>query len=186
MFRTLSLAALIACAMSVQSLEAEELAKVNHLPAAIQPSSTSTGPSTPGQDLYMMCAFYPKPGTCETVYQRAMKDTSITAEAVRAEYTGYARYLNGAGSLTDADRQYLKDNGITVPTDLSAVNQAGLHRVINDPSLNPDLKREAVNNFLSRAVQAELYCGFNDCKSADVETATTSGRDAGASQNRSS
>lgn len=134
----------------------------------------------------MVCAFYPKPGTCETVYQRAMKDTSITAQAVRAEYTGYARYLNGTGSLTDTDRQYLKDNGIMVPTDLSIVNQVGLHRVINDPSLTPDLRRAAVNNFLSRAVEAELYCGFNDCKAADVETATTGGRSAAANQNRSS
>jgi hypothetical protein len=112
-----------------------------------------------------------------------MKDKGITAQAVRAEYTSYARYLSGTGSLTDADRQYLKDNGIMVPTDLSAVNQAGLHRVINDRSLTPDLKRGAVNNFLSRAVQAELYCGFNDCKAANVEAATTSSRDAAASQN---
>ena len=186
MLRTLSLAVLTACAMSVQSLEAEELAKTNSVPAAVQHSSISTASSAPGQDLYMVCAFYPKPGTCETVYQRAMKDTSITAQAVRAEYTAYARYLNGTGSLTDADRQYLKDNGILVPTDLSAVNQTGLHYVINDPSLTPDLKRGAVNNFLSRAVQAELYCGFNDCKAADVETATTDGRDAAAVQNRSS
>jgi hypothetical protein len=177
MLRSLSLAVLTACTMSVQSLEAEELAKANPLPA---------GTSASGQDLYMVCAFYPKPGTCEAIYQRAMKDTSITAEAVRAEYTGYARYLNGAASLTDADRQYLQDNGIMVPTDLSAVNQAGLHRVINDPSLTPDVKRGAVNNFLSRAVEAELYCGFNDCKSADVETAKTGVGGTTASQNRSS
>ena len=185
MLRTLSFAALTVCAMSVQSLEAEESAKANPLPTAIQPSSISAAPSAPGQDLYMVCAFYPKPGTCESVYQRAMKDTNITAQAVRAEYTGYARYLSGTRSLTDADRQYLKDNGIMVPTALSAVNQAGLHRVINDPSLTPDLKRGAVNNFLSRAVEAELYCGFNDCKSADVETAKT-GFGGAASQNRSS
>ena len=134
----------------------------------------------------MVCAFYPKPGTCETVYQRAMKDASIAAEAVRAEYTGYARYLDGTGSLTDADRQYLKDNEVTLPPDLSAVNQAGLHHVINDPSLTADVKRVDVNNFLSRAVEAELYCGFNDCKSADVETATTGDRGGAASPNSSS
>ncbi|HVZ27157.1 MAG TPA: hypothetical protein VG798_00740, partial [Rhizomicrobium sp.] len=68
--RTLSLAVLTLCAMSVQGLEAEELAKPNSVPAAIQPSSISAAPSTPGQDLYMVCAFYPKPGTCENVYQR--------------------------------------------------------------------------------------------------------------------
>lgn len=118
----------------------------------------------------MVCAFYPKPGTCESVYQQAMKDTSISAQAVRAEYTGYARYLNGTGSLTDADRRYLKDNAVMVPADLSAANQSGLHNVINDPSLNPDARRAAVNNFLSRAVEAELFCSLNDCNSAGIGT----------------
>jgi hypothetical protein len=186
MLRTLSLALLTACALSVHSVEAEELAKTDSVPVEAQPSAISAAQSAPGKDLYMVCAFYAKPGTCETVYQQAMKDTSITAEAVRAEYTGYARYLNGAGSLTDADRQYLKDNDITVPPDLTAVNQAGLHNVINDPSLIPHVKRVAVNNFVSRAVEAELYCGFNNCKSAALETATTEDRGASAGPNSSS
>ncbi len=112
----------------------------------------------------MLCTFYPKRGTCEPVYQRALKDNSITAEAVRAEYTGYARYLNGSSPLTDEDRQYLKETGILVPSDLSVVNQAGLHNVINDPALTADARRAAVNNFLSRAVEADLYCGFNNCQ----------------------
>jgi hypothetical protein len=119
----------------------------------------------------MLCAFYPKPGTCEAVYQKALKDNSITAEAVRAEYTGYARYLNGSSPLTDEDRQYLKETGILVPSDLSAVNQAGLHNVINDPAFTADARRAAVNNFLSRAVEAELYCGFNSCETDTSHTA---------------
>ncbi len=80
----------------------------------------------------MLCAFYPKPGTCENVYRQATQDQSITAQAVRAEYTGYARYLGRSASLSDADRQYLKDHGIWIPSDLSLANQAGLHNVIND------------------------------------------------------
>jgi hypothetical protein len=104
-----------------------------------------------------------------------MKDTSISAQAVRAEYTGYARYLNGTGALTEADRQYLKNNTIIMPPGLSVTNQAGLHNVINDKSLSADARRAAVNNFLSRAVQAELYCTFNDCKPAGGGMATTDG-----------
>jgi len=122
-----------------------------------------------------VCAFYPNPGTCKPVYQRAMKDTSISAQAVRAEYLGYARYVNGTGSLTDADRQYLRNNKILMPPSLNAANQAGLHNVINDTGLNPDARRAAVNNFLSRAVEAELYCSFNDCKSAGAGTALSGG-----------
>ena len=34
----------------------------------------------------MVCAFYPKPGACEEVYRQAMRDNSISAEAVGAEY----------------------------------------------------------------------------------------------------
>ncbi len=124
-------------------------------------NSTNQAKST--EDLYLLCSFYPKPGTCETVYQRAMRDKSISAQAVRAEYVGYARYLGGSGTLTEADRRYLRDNNIRVPGGLSAANQTALHNVINDPSLSPSARPAAVNNFLSRAVQAEIYCGLNSC-----------------------
>ena len=101
-----------------------------------------------------------------------MHDNSISAEAVRDEYSGYARYLNGAAPLTEADRQFLRDNGIRVPEDLNPANQTGLHNVINDASLSVDAKRTAVNNFLSRAVEAEIYCGLNGC---DTPTGTRAG-----------
>lgn len=149
---------------------AEELAKADTAPA-VTAQVAQTKPATSVQDLYMICAFYPKPDTCETVYQQAMKDNSISAEAVRAEYTGYARYLTGAASLTETDRQFLKDNGIRVPEDLSPADQAGLHNVINDVSVNGNAKPTAVNNFLSRAVQAELYCGLNSCDGSATESA---------------
>lgn len=163
MLRDLYLALVMSILLVASNAQAEEVANADPLSNSTQASSNS---STNGsaQDLYMICAFYPKPGTCESVYRKAMSDSSITAEAVKAEYTGYARYLSGAGSLTDADRQYLKDNNILVPKDLSPANQAGLHNVISDPTLVANAKRAAVNNFLSRAVEAELYCGFNSCE----------------------
>ena len=132
--------------------------------AAPSPVTSSVGQNQPAEELYMLCAFYPKPGTCEPVYQQALKDNSISAKSVRAEYTGYARYLNGSSPLTDADRQYLKEAEILMPNDLSAANQAGLHNVINDPALTADARRAAVNNCLGRAVEAELYCEFNNCQ----------------------
>lgn len=142
-------------------------------PTLAVPSSakSSAGQNRPAEDLYMLCAFYPKRGTCEPVYQQALKDNSISATAVRAEYTGYARYLNGSSPLTEADRQYLKESGILVPNDLSAANRAGLHNVINDPALTADARRAAVNNFLGRAVEAELYCEFNNCQETHTEAA---------------
>jgi hypothetical protein len=152
----------LAAALALVPAVAEELAKADPAPA-IAAQATESRPAASAQDLYLVCAFYPKPGTCEEVYREAMRDNSISAEAVRAEYTGYARYLEGAAALTETDRQFLKDNGIRVPKDLSIANQAGLHNVINDASLSADAKRAAVNNFLSRAVEAELYCGFNSC-----------------------
>jgi hypothetical protein len=154
---------LLATALPLASAAAEQLAKADPAPVITAQASQSGATNSP-QDLYMVCAFYPKPGTCEDVYQRAMRDNSISAEAVRAEYTGYARYLNGAATLNDQDRQLLNDNGIRVPQDLSPTNQAGLHNVINDASLSSDAKRTAINNFVSRAVEAELYCGFNNCE----------------------
>lgn len=123
------------------------------------------GPQTnSGQDLYMVCAFYPKRGACDRIYQQAMTRDDISTQAVKAEYNGYVRYLTGKAALTDTDRQWLKENGILMPAQLSPDNQAGLHNVINDKSLNPESRRAAVNNFLGRAVQAELYCRFNNCE----------------------
>jgi hypothetical protein len=160
-------------ALSLAPAAAEELAKADAAPA-ITAQATESKPAASAQDLYPVCAFYPKPGTSEEVYRQAMRDNSISAEAVRAEYTGYARYLYGAAALTEADRQFLRNNGIRVPEDLNPANQAGLHNVINDASLSADARRVAVNNFLSRAVEAELYCGFNSC-------GTSNERGAGAS-----
>ena len=154
----------LATALLLAPAAAEELAKADSASApAITAQATESKPAASAQDLYLVCAFYPKPGTCGEVYRQAMHDNSISAEAVRAEYTGYARYLNGAAPLTKADRQFLKDNGIRVSDDLSPENQTGLHNVINDVSLSADTKRAAVNNFLSRAVEAEIYCGLNGC-----------------------
>jgi len=119
--------------------------------------------TAPAADLYSLCAFYPKPGTCEDVYREAMQDETISAQAVKAEYEGYVRYLGGNAALTDADRQYLSRHGIRVPGDLTPANQAGLHNVINDPALSAEARLLAVNNFVSRAIQAELYCSFNHC-----------------------
>jgi len=161
----------LAAVLPVAPAVAVELAKADPAPAIIaQAAPTKAAASV--QDLYMVCAFYPKPGTCDEVYRQAMRDNSISAQAVRAEYIGYARYLGGAAALTETDRQFLKDNGIRVPEDLSPANQAGLHNVINDASLNADNKRAAINNFLSRAVEAELYCGFNSC---DIPTREAGG-----------
>ena len=67
--------------------------------------ANSTREGGTADDLYLLCSFYPKPGTCEKAYERAMKDGSISAQSVRAEYTGDARYLRGIGTLTDTDRQ---------------------------------------------------------------------------------
>lgn len=173
MLRNLFLTASAALAISAQSVFAGDLATANAMLAITgpAPSGSPVSHSVSPQDLYLVCAFYPQPGTCESVYQQAMNDQSISAEAVRAEYIGYVRYLNGNGSLTDADRQWLKENNIRVPNDLSAANQTGLHNVINDASLVPDSRPVAVNNFLSRAVEAELYCGLNSCEERALATA---------------
>jgi len=144
----------------------------------VKPNVAGTALSGPSgtssiQDLYTLCAFYPKRGSCETVYRKAMSDNSIFAQAVRAEYTGYARYLGGSGSLTDTDKKYLRENGIMVPSDLSSANQAGLHNVISDPGLTGEKRPAAVNNFLSRAVEAEIYCGLNGCEESSGASSAT-------------
>ena len=162
----------LAAALPLAPAVAEEVAKADPAPAIIAQVIESK-PAASTEDPYMVCAFYPKPGTCEEVYRQAMRDNTITAQAVRAEYMGYARYLEGAAALTEMDRQFLKDKGIRVPEDLSPANQAGLHNVINDASLSGDAKSAAVNNFLSRAVEAELYCGFNNCQESASRTAMT-------------
>jgi hypothetical protein len=151
--------------------QAEEMAKADPVPVMAQSLESPPRAQSPNR-LYMLCTFYPKPGTCEAAYRHAMHDNAIAAQAVRAEYAGYARYLNGSASLTDADRQYLKDENIPMPSGLDAANLAGLHNVINDAALTGNAKRAAINNFLGRAVEAQLYCGFNDCKGPATSHAT--------------
>ena len=129
---------------------------------------------------YLLCSFYPKSGTCDDVYNRALRDDSILSQAAKNEYLGYARYLRGASDLSDSDRQFLKENGVRMPDDLSVINQAGLHNVINDPALKSLSERlSAVNNFLIRADSAELYCHFNDCKVSSSEVAANEGVNSG-------
>jgi hypothetical protein len=163
----------LAAALPLTPATAEELTKADPAPI-ITAQASQSGTIASLQGLYLVCTFYPKPGTCEDVYRQAMKDDSILAEAVRAEYTGYVRYLNGEATLSETDRQFLKDNSILVPEDLSPANQAGLHNVINDASLTGDAKRAAANNFISRAVEAELYCGFNNCGTPPKTTGSAS------------
>ncbi len=119
-------------------------------------------------DRYVFCSFRPQAPSCGPVYRQALQDQSPAAAAVKAAYDGYGRYVvNAKGALTADDRQFLAASAIRLP-DLTPQDQAGLHAVINDPALSKDAeaKRVAVNNFLSRAVQAELYCGFNSCNEA--------------------
>jgi hypothetical protein len=155
---------------------AADLAKADPASATTVGSPVSQSESKSLQDLYLLCAFYPKPGTCEDVYRHAMTDKDISAEAVRAEYQGYARYLGGGQLLTEADRQYLTENQIRLPGDLGQADQSGLHNVINDPALSrdADARRGAVNNFLSRAVEAQLYCGLGGRCNSGAGSATAS------------
>ena len=117
--------------------------------------------------LYIPCSFYPQGTGCDGVYKQALHDDSPAAASVRAAFQYYARYLKPVGSgLSDDDNRYLAQNDIRVPFDLNAADTAGLHNVINDGALakNPDERRAAVNGFIGRAVQAELYCGTNRCE----------------------
>lgn len=120
---------------------------------------------TPAPDLYSKCSFYPQGAGCDGAYRQALKDADPAALAVRAAFQDYARYLkDGAPGLDESDRTWLKQNGIRLPQ-LNATNLAGLHNLLADPALqaDQDRKRAAVNNFIGRAVQAELYCALNGC-----------------------
>ncbi len=120
---------------------------------------------SPAPDPYVPCTFYPQAPACEAVYRQALKDASPAAQSVKDAYEKYGRYVKTAASgLTQDDRKFLQDNQIELPLDLNAQDLGGLHNVINDPGLKDrDTKMIAVQNFLSRAVQAELYCGLSGC-----------------------
>ena len=117
--------------------------------------------------LYIKCAFYPQANVCDQVYQTALADRdNPAAAAVRDEFEGYGRYLKSTDApLTPSDREYLVANAIPLPDDLSPAQSSGLHEVITDPLLQADAKAKiaAINNFLNRAEEANLYCSFNDC-----------------------
>ncbi len=117
-------------------------------------------------DSYIRCSFYPQGTGCDQVYQQARFDRSPGAASVRNAFEHYARYLKPRTSgLTDNDKLYLAQNQIRV-FDLDEGDLAGLHNVINDPDLakDPAAKLTEVNGFIARAVQAELYCGLNQCR----------------------
>jgi hypothetical protein len=125
----------------------------------------SQGALTPND--YTHCTFDPLAPVCESVYQQALKDTNPYAVSVKNAFEVYGRYMRLPSSgLTDEDRQYLKVNNINIPDDLTAADQGGLHNVINEPALQKDssARQAAVNGFLSRATQVELYCALNACE----------------------
>jgi hypothetical protein len=142
---------------------------ISRLRAAILATLFFSSPAFAQQSLvsgnYVLCTLHPQSPLCASVYREALTQTGPIAGAVKNAYAGYAKYVEAGGAgLTDQDRQYLADNGMRVPADLAAADQAGLHNVIHDPALKTDRARKAaINNFLSRAVQAELYCSFNAC-----------------------
>ncbi len=129
----------------------------------------------PAADLYTLCAFYPQAAPCAALYQQVMRDTGETnpaAISVKQAFEGYGRYLSSAATsgLSQQDRDYLIANNVRIPDDLNAANKTGLHNVINDPALQADAEARlrAVNNFIGRARQAELYCHFNSCTGAEA------------------
>ncbi len=121
---------------------------------------------TTDMNLYVRCSFYPQGTGCARAYQQALRDDSPAATSVRDAFKYYVRYLKpDSAGLTDDDKRYLAQNEIRIPFDLSAANLAGLHNVINDPGLaSANARRTAVNGFIARAVQAELYCGTSSCR----------------------
>jgi hypothetical protein len=140
--------------------------KLFRLLAATGLAALAWGSAAAQSDLYTLCAFYPQGTPCEGVYRQSLTDTAPPAQAVQQAWLGYARYLkNAAPGLTDQDREFLRQNAIQLPADLSAADLGGLHNVIADPGLKTaDDKRQAVNNFINRALEAEIYCGFHNCK----------------------
>ena len=127
----------------------------------------SNGSEDASTNPYTICAFYPQAAACPAVYQRALKDNDDpAARSVRDAFQFYGRYLKPpAAGLTHQDKAYLASAGIDLPADLDAGDLGGLHNVINDPELASDAlaRNQAVNGFINRALEAELYCGLNRC-----------------------
>ncbi len=143
--------------------------------ALVVAATTPAQAQTPDMNLYVQCSFYPQGKGCERIYQQALHDDGPAAIAVRDAFKYYARYLKSDSTgLTDDDKRYLAHNEIRAPFDLNTANLAGLHNVINDPDLaaDPTARRTAVNGFIARAVQAELYCGISNCQSEDPPPAS--------------
>jgi hypothetical protein len=135
--------------------------------AGILLAATTAAEAQSDINLYVRCSFYPQGKGCDQAYQQARRDPSPSAVSVREAFEHYLHYLKPATSvLTDGDKRYLVQNEIRAPFELRAADLAGLHNVINDPSLanDPAAKRLAVNGFIARAVQAELYCGADGCR----------------------
>jgi hypothetical protein len=122
-------------------------------------------------DLLVTCTFVPQNPACASLYENTQQDSSPAAMAARQAFERYAHYLTPQRTdLTEQDRRYLKDNDIALPFELNQANRAGLHNVINDPSLKDADRRDAAKAFVSYAVRAELYCGLRDCSAAIQET----------------
>jgi len=118
-------------------------------------------------DRYSSCSFYPQGAGCDQAYQQALTDKSPEALLVREAFQKYARYLKlPAAELTPEDQRWLKENSIRLPA-LNAANRSGLHHLLHDESLKEnEAKQAAANNFIGRAVEAELYCSLNGCEPA--------------------
>src|ERR1019366_6417386 len=84
-------------------------------------------------------------------------DDPLTAQ----QFINYEQ--GGADSLTNSDLQYLLDNQIRIPNDLSKVQIGGLHRVINESKTQKDagVREKQVNYYLDLAVEQTIHCAIS-------------------------
>jgi len=84
-------------------------------------------------------------------------DDPLTAQ----QFNDYEQ--GGADALTNTDLQYLSDNRIRIPNEVSKVQIGGLHRVINEPKTQKDAvtREKEVNYYLDLVVEQTIHCAIN-------------------------
>jgi hypothetical protein len=73
-------------------------------------------------------------------------------------------YEQGAAvGLSNTDLQYLADNQIRIPNELSPAQIGGLHRVVSEPKTqkDPATRKKQVDYYLNLAVKQTIQCAIN-------------------------
>lgn len=131
------------------------------VPAGLDCGETVAGPREPGRTITGFLAAIATLAVCASVAPDAVRAQDVDSPLTQQQFDDYEQ--GAAVGLGDSDLQYLADNQIRIPNELSPAQLGGLHRVVSDPKTqkDPATRKMQVDYYLNLAVKQTIQCAIN-------------------------